>query len=254
MDSMCREKHSLGKWQIKGRPLVISFFATAVMLAFMCQWSSAECRLPFPNIGIPKSDEKQVTENNAMKTQVHLFIAGEYAKEFGESFLAAVIDDLGADGQGPYSLFKNVTVDIVENLSAYMAKTKTNPGIHEVAIILDSEFMNGAIPKYNKFLNMYKNSKFGPSEIMFIDPYRPMWKDPVIVQINEKVGAQNAIYLIEISLSLVIGSDLMSNTEFRDYAFQATSEIGPGQQVSKEFLQTRKRLMLDCIIGSSGAN
>ncbi len=230
-------------------------FAVAVFILSSGQPSFADCGAPFPAASIGEINKPQIEGSGRIEAQVQLALAGTYArKEFGQDFLAKLNADLAISNHQRGDLFDGVTIAEVADLAGYVKQTKPVPGPHQIVLILDSEFMIGDIPKYNGILSTFRFHRFRPDEIMIIDPFPPTWNQPAIVQINDEVGAQNAIYLIEIALSLLILPDLTSSEDFHRYEMLAMSEIGPGQDVSDQFLQMRKRLILDCIVGDTTAN
>lgn len=231
----------------------IGFAVTGFMLSGS-QPGFADCRAPSPAAGIGEIDKQPIGSSGGIEARVLVAFAGtNVRKEFGQDFLAELNADLAISNRKQGDRFDRVTIAEVADLAGYVQQTKPVPGSHQIVLILDSEFMIGEIPKYNGILSTFRFHRFDPDEIMIIDPFPPTWDQPAVVQINDEVGAQNAIYLIEIALSLLIHPDLTSSAEFHSYETLAMSEIGPGQHVSDQFLEMRKRLILDCIVGDATA-
>jgi hypothetical protein len=120
-------------------------------------------------------------------------------------------------------------------------------------VVVDSEFMRGAKPKYNDLLLSFKDTRIEEDQLLILDPWpieqesqtsRP---DRVFVQVASSIGPEILPYLLELAAYLWHDPSLFSDPQFARYSAALSNEAADSQSLSQSTLQKRQDVIVNCL-------
>jgi hypothetical protein len=220
--------------------------AVVLVVAMLCAaaWpnrSFADCKYP----DVLKALGTQPDPNGI---EVVLVSAGTKSNEFLEA-TATALDNLRRTETG---LIRRVALETSDDGAGVESRFIKDQAKYNAFVVLDSEFMSGTEPKYNRALDYYRGKQIKPHTVMVIDRYLTSQKSAAFVQVTAERDAENAALMIEVAAAVIAHHRLATSEDFAGYATMVTGYAAraldnPERPKADEVTKAREEMITKCL-------